>query len=168
MTVPRSCVWPEAPLHAAELVAECLCLQRALAQAQRQSVALAAHWQARCERAEAESMRLRARLVVAQTRRLWALPGDAFQRASPWPRAAVHLRWSDAAAVAGGEPGRQASPEVRQMLCQVACHGHAHVWLRPDGCCALDGRGCLSLNRDAALCGAPSDVAAGVTPSKPV
>ncbi len=80
---------------------------------------------------EAEIVRLRGRLVAARTQTLWGLGAMAAlpERVPLLTRAPLPLPWSS-------------MPHAAQVLCQVACVGHAHYWLQEGGDCARSGERC--------------------------
>lgn len=82
-------------------------------------------------RLETENLRLRAALVVQRTAWLWGLvpsrTADVPQSKGP--------RTEDAGT-------SQAPVSVSQVLCRVACEGHAHYWLGEDGRCQRSGEPC--------------------------
>jgi hypothetical protein len=80
-------------------------------------------------RLERENLRLRATLLLTRTAWLWGL--------AP-PPAAPARRVGTA-----GPSGAPAT--VQQLLCQVACTGHAHYWLGEGGQCSRSGAACERL-----------------------
>jgi hypothetical protein len=80
-------------------------------------------------RLERENLRLRAALLLTRTAWLWGL-------APPPDAPARELRAAEVSA---------APATVQQLLCQVACTGHAHHWLGEDGLCSRSGEACERL-----------------------
>lgn len=83
---------------------------------------------------EAQIVRLRGGLVLARTQSLWGLGASA----ALVPRAPLLSR------APSSSPG-ESMPQAEQVLCQVACVGHAHHWLQDGGDCARSGERCESL-----------------------
>jgi hypothetical protein len=80
-------------------------------------------------RLERENLRLRAALLVQHTAWLWGLAAPSTPAAGP-PRRAPACE-------------ANAPPTFGQVLCQVACEGHAHRWLAGDGQqCKVSGQAC--------------------------
>lgn len=94
---------------------------------------------------EAEIVRLRGRLVVARTQTLWGFGAVAAlpERVPPVSRAPLPLPWAS-------------MPHAAQVLCQVACVGHAHYWLQEGGDCARSGDRCDGAVGDSFVGGTPS------------
>lgn len=83
----------------------------------------------RCERLEAELMRLRACWVLATTSMLWG------------------LGWPGAARTATAHAQRTAAPQdamtsAAELICQVGCVSQAHHWRSEAGECRLTGGEC--------------------------
>lgn len=79
---------------------------------------------------EAEIVRLRGQLLQARTQVLWGLGTAVAHARKPNalpPRSALVAPVTDAAS---------------RVLCRVACVGHAHHWLQPDGACSRTGGQC--------------------------
>lgn len=84
-------------------------------------------------RLERENLRLRAALLLTRTAWLWGL--------APPPAAAPStLRARHPLRAQRGGP-----VTVQQLLCQVACTGHAHYWLGEGGQCNRSGEACERL-----------------------
>jgi len=81
-------------------------------------------------RLERENLRLRAALLLTRTAWLWGL-------APPPAAATTTLRARHSLSAQRGGPGT-----VQQLLCQVACTGHAHYWLGEGGQCSRSGEAC--------------------------
>ena len=94
---------------------------------------------------EAEILRLRGRLVVARTQTLWGLVAVAAlpARTPLLPQAPLPLPWGS-------------MPHAAQVLCQVACVGHAHYWLQESGDCARSGERCEGAVGGSVVGGTPS------------
>lgn len=84
-------------------------------------------------RLQAENLRLHAGALVSRTAWLWGLMPP---QADEGPRRAA----GHAGRVQGSHAG-----EVAQVLCQVACEGHAHHWLDEQGQCRRSGETCERL-----------------------
>lgn len=86
------------------------------------------------QRLHGENLRLRAALLVTRTAWLWGLAPSNTASAPPHDRSpAVRADTS------------LADASVSQVLCQVACEGHAHYWLGEDGRCQRSGEACERL-----------------------
>ncbi len=114
------------------LVEEHASLCRQLGALQRQVSLWMAQHRAEIHRLDRDNLRLRGQLMVTRTALLWGLSGVS-----------VHVRAPGPGAPPTGQRARTPSlPEARQVLCQVACTGHAHVWLDGQGQCARSGQAC--------------------------
>jgi len=120
------------PRHVAPLVDEHATLCRQLGGLQRRVSALLLQHENEIRRLDRETVRLRAQLLVARTALLWGLPRSVTQP-RPEPRRPAP------------EPPPPTWPETREVLCQVACTGHAHPWLDAQGHCSRDGQVCTGL-----------------------
>lgn len=80
---------------------------------------------------EAEIVRLRGRLVLARTQTLWG-----FGAVAALPERVPFLTREPLPLPLGS------MPHAAQVLCQVACVGHAHYWLQEEGDCARSGERC--------------------------
>lgn len=85
-------------------------------------------------RLERENLRLRAALLVQRTAWLWGLA----------PPKAASVPQHDRAPTASASTSL-ARASVSQVLCQVACEGHAHHWLAEAGQCRRSGEACERL-----------------------
>jgi len=120
------------PRHVAPLVDEHAALCRKLAGLQRRVSDLLSQHENEICRLDRETLRLRGQLLVARTALLWGLDrGVARQAQATRPSRRA-------------EPGLRTPtlPEARDVLCQVACAGHAHPWLDTQGQCSRDGQAC--------------------------
>lgn len=86
------------------------------------------------QRLHSENLRLRAALLVTRTAWFWGLAPLNTASAPPHDRLP---------AVRANAPWVKAS--VSQVLCQVACEGHAHYWLGESGQCNRSGEACERL-----------------------
>lgn len=84
-------------------------------------------------RLERENLHLRVALLLTRTAWLWGL--------TPTRAAEAHrLRTGSACQAPRGGPAT-----VQELLCQVACTGHAHYWLGEAGHCSRSGEACERL-----------------------
>ena len=105
-------------------------LCRQWGRAQRHAEAARRQWQATLQAQSAEIVRLRGRLLTIQTALLWGLRASALWLATPLR---VH-------STSAGSP--TATSDSKDPWCQVACEGHAHVFLANNGNCRLSGEQC--------------------------
>jgi hypothetical protein len=120
------------PRHAAPLVDEHATLCRQLGGLQRRVSDLLMQHENEIRRLDRETVRLRGQLMVARTAMLWGMPGSPTKSA-----AGDTVRKRPV-----GDQRTPSLPEAREVLCQVACTGHAHPWLNARGHCSRDGKVC--------------------------
>lgn len=84
-------------------------------------------------RLERENLGLRATLLLARTAWLWGLAPPPTAATPPRPRRPIGTSHDGPAT-------------VQQLLCQVACTGHAHYWLGEQGQCRRSGEACNHLS----------------------
>ena len=145
-------VGPESPLSAGGrgasgrwLEAEYVVLVRRMARLQCLFDELLSDHDRKVSELEAEIVRLRGRLVMARTQTLWGFGAVAAlpERVPLLSRAPLPLPWAS-------------MPHAAQVLCQVACVGHAHYWLQEGGDCARSGERCEGAVGDGIVGGTPS------------
>ncbi len=125
---------PECAVHHqmadAALGAEHGALTRTLARLQGRLDDMLSEQRRQVQTLEAEIVRLRGQLLQARTQVLWGLGAAAVQARKP---NALQPSLVPVGAVADA---------AFQVLCQVACVGHAHHWLQADGACSRTGAQC--------------------------
>jgi len=120
------------PRHVAPLLDEHATLCRHLGGLQRRVSDLLTQHESEIRRLDRETVRLRGQLLVAQTAMLWGLSSSITRPAS-----------GDTVLKRSVRDQRTPSlPQAREVLCQVACTGHAHPWLNAQGNCSRDGTVC--------------------------
>lgn len=124
-----------AQARTAQIRQEHLALVRHLAGIQAKVSQEIAAQQKRAERAEAESMRLRAELLVVRTAVYWNVREIVPRRVPPNPRVRPPQVLPQ-------------SEEAQTLICQTGCAGHAHPWLDPDGDCRRLGEPCTVMRPD--------------------